>query len=473
MKYKLLFGFLFMASVAMANQVVFDPATYDPGDLPAGMEIVDIDGELYCQIVLDEWNSVIPVDDVIVDAGRTHFRMDAKYAIAGSDTLTLDDINTFLKLGNFRTSVEIGAAGAASSADFIQYMTSVEVEDTVTGVQLAGQETTDWGATTGDTLWIGKVELITYDAAAVMNPGQIDPDDLPAGMTIEMIDGTEYVRVITAGWGNLIPVEDRIVTAARTHFSADMKYAIAGTDTLTLDDINTFLKVGNYRTSVEIGAAGSASSADFTTYTVAIDVLDTITGVQITGQETTDWGATTGDTLWIGKVVLLDLQNPSAVENLAGSVEMSNVILTWDAATDNASVHHYNVYQDDALLDDVTDVTFTVESLADATYTFGVIAVDGSGNESAASEVEITVNVLALNNQVSEKLAVYPNPANAELNIDGIDNIESIEVYSVTGAMVMEVTETNKLDISSLNEGLYMIKVKAESEVYSTTFVKE
>ena len=346
MRFKLLFAMLFTVSAVMADQVVFDPATYDPADLPAGATIVDIGGTMYAQIVLDGWNSLIDVDDVIVDGGSSIFSMDAKYAV-GPDNggFTIDQINTFLKLANFRTSTEIGAAGAASSSDFTHYEVAIATEDTVTGVQVAGQETTSWGAVAGDTLWIGRVVIeknVPYDEYVVFDPSNLSGVILPDGMEIVNIGDVDYCQIVLNGWGSSIAVPEMVVPELATDFTMQAKYAV-GPDNggYTIDQINTFLKLANSDFSVEIGAAGAASSADFIDYTVPIAAWDVIGNVQVAGQQTVSWGAVAGDTLWIGKVSLivdeyLTTSDFSIANVVVGAVDSpedltADVHISWDA----------------------------------------------------------------------------------------------------------------------------------------------
>ena len=49
-----------MLLAATNAQTIFDPATF-AGTLPAGMEVVEIDGESYLQVVLDGWNSSLEI----------------------------------------------------------------------------------------------------------------------------------------------------------------------------------------------------------------------------------------------------------------------------------------------------------------------------------------------------------------------------------------------------------------------------
>lgn len=139
--------------------VVFDPATYDAAELPADMSIVEIDGVKYLKATLNGWNSAVSLYPVNVPASAKYFTTKAKYQVKSSG-FELAKINTFLKLATTDYATEIGAAGQASSADFIDYRVNIAAKAKAGAFQFAGQETTGWSAVAGDIMWLGKVTLV-------------------------------------------------------------------------------------------------------------------------------------------------------------------------------------------------------------------------------------------------------------------------------------------------------------------------
>ena len=69
---------------------------------------------------------------------------------------------------------------------------------------------------------------------------------------------------------------------------------------------------------------------------------------------------------------------------------------------------------------------------------------------------ENTTN-LAISDYSKDKILLFPNPANNAVYMD-IDQFEMIRFYSSTGQLVLESTE-NKIDISNLEKGVYIVKV--------------
>ncbi len=63
---------------------------------------------------------------------------------------------------------------------------------------------------------------------------------------------------------------------------------------------------------------------------------------------------------------------------------------------------------------------------------------------------------------VSTVFTVYPNPAKDIVTINGNSNLSAISIYDITGKKVLSTTKlvNNTLNISSLNSGLYLLKMK-------------
>ena len=79
------------------------------------------------------------------------------------------------------------------------------------------------------------------------------------------------------------------------------------------------------------------------------------------------------------------------------------------------------------------------------------------------------------------KISVYPNPASDILNISlgkNIDNIRSITLYDLNGKLITQVNEDDnehnaKLNVSSLNSGIYVLKVETDNNQYNQKVIIE
>jgi hypothetical protein len=68
----------------------------------------------------------------------------------------------------------------------------------------------------------------------------------------------------------------------------------------------------------------------------------------------------------------------------------------------------------------------------------------------------------AVENPTVQELTIYPNPASNYFELSSIQDVRQISVYSVDGKMVKNYLgiSSNKVDISNLNSGSYIVKVQ-------------
>ena len=86
--------------------------------------------------------------------------------------------------------------------------------------------------------------------------------------------------------------------------------------------------------------------------------------------------------------------------------------------------------------------------------------------------------VLATNQNefVKDKISIYPNPVKDVLNIQLAlgTTIESYEIYDMLGKKVLAKNTTNStLNVSQLNNGIYLLKTTTSNGVATSKFVKE
>ncbi len=83
---------------------------------------------------------------------------------------------------------------------------------------------------------------------------------------------------------------------------------------------------------------------------------------------------------------------------------------------------------------------------------------------------------LSVDNALASKFSVYPNPVKDFLTIDARNiNISSVNVFNVLGTKVLERKELteNKLDVSSLSNGIYFLKISADNATVTKKFIVE
>lgn len=82
-----------------------------------------------------------------------------------------------------------------------------------------------------------------------------------------------------------------------------------------------------------------------------------------------------------------------------------------------------------------------------------------TGNEGAT-------NVSVNENIKSSIFSVYPQPANEELNIIGIENIKKIALFNLNGQLMNDAALlNNKINVAHLPKGIYILKLTTENDI--------
>ncbi|HEY0047270.1 MAG TPA: T9SS type A sorting domain-containing protein, partial [Flavobacterium sp.] len=83
------------------------------------------------------------------------------------------------------------------------------------------------------------------------------------------------------------------------------------------------------------------------------------------------------------------------------------------------------------------------------------------------------VEFLGIDSFNTDTIVIYPNPATEQISISGVGEILQIEIFNILGSKVFDAKDTNKVDISSLDSGVYLISIQTESGSGFKKFIKE
>ncbi len=72
-----------------------------------------------------------------------------------------------------------------------------------------------------------------------------------------------------------------------------------------------------------------------------------------------------------------------------------------------------------------------------------------------------------------DELSIYPNPADNLLNIQSSTQIQSVEILNIQGQLIIKEGNVNQINVSSLTNGVYMIRIATNNGVKVQKFVKE
>ncbi len=86
------------------------------------------------------------------------------------------------------------------------------------------------------------------------------------------------------------------------------------------------------------------------------------------------------------------------------------------------------------------------------------------------------LNGMSVKEITQKQISVYPNPAQSELFLDIPFMAENIrfEIYNSVGAIVKSgVLDRNSISVSELSQGVYLLQIQTQEQVYQARFVKE
>ena len=176
-------------------------------------------------------------------------------------------------------------------------------------------------------------------------------------------------------------------------------------------------------------------------------------------------------------------QHPYPVRNLEVTNEDNNLQITWDAPEGNNPTG-YNIYVNNELVANNTkELSYTtsissdyyvVEAVAlyDNRKSVGVIKSSFPKNEDENGSD--TTNLVA---NYENRFEIYPNPANDILFINAEVEINEVMIYDVYGRLQVTKSpshqELTSVNVSGLNAGIYIIKIKTNEGNIVKRFIKQ
>ncbi len=146
----------------------------------------------------------------------------------------------------------------------------------------------------------------------------------------------------------------------------------------------------------------------------------------------------------------------------AYTVNQSNVLVTW--AIEHAGIVTY------------LDVTYNYIITLPGVYNVELV-INCPGTKSTVHFItELDITLSGINNDKNNELNIYPNPVNDILNISFNENVESLEITSITGAVISSFAANGTqmiFNVSELSAGVYMIRfINYDGSTVIKKFVK-
>lgn len=157
------------------------------------------------------------------------------------------------------------------------------------------------------------------------------------------------------------------------------------------------------------------------------------------------------------KTVTIVLKNNSPVNNQLRFIHSGGTITQLMSVSDA----DYKTYKFD--LSEVAEWTGNQK----ISIGIGISTGNDVGKAADAGNVEfksiVIDNSVVLSNESFEKsgFTIFPNPANDQITISAINSFAKVILYNVLGKKVLESSNnSNILDVSSLNSGIYLVKIQ-------------
>lgn len=200
-------------------------------------------------------------------------------------------------------------------------------------------------------------------------------------------------------------------------------------------------------------------SGSSTAYQWACDVFFDGTGVA-----TWTTGGTQGGSVTVGTDTWFDVQITADMDNDLGRIYLNGVAANeWQWSLNNANG------------------TAGANTLAAVNF-YGTNASNANGNYyiDDVQVIESTgVSVKPLNSEKISKVSVYPNPANSNFNIEIPESFVGgeISIIDLTGKIVVKdritLSAIKHIDISNLNDGIYLIRLNNGAVQFTDRLIKK
>ncbi|MBN2663154.1 MAG: T9SS type A sorting domain-containing protein [Bacteroidales bacterium] len=126
------------------------------------------------------------------------------------------------------------------------------------------------------------------------------------------------------------------------------------------------------------------------------------------------------------------------------------------------------------------EVGFDVTDLAgDSTYYANLVVRSNDfddNNNYIEIPVSLTYTIAGIDRQSNIAVMTYPNPAYDFLNIQSNELINSVQIYSINGQVIKGVnvnSNNTRIDISNLQQGVYIVNINTENGTSTTKLIIE
>lgn len=109
----------------------------------------------------------------------------------------------------------------------------------------------------------------------------------------------------------------------------------------------------------------------------------------------------------------------------------------------------------------VSDIRGTLIDLRMLSYSFVILEENGANCQFALDDIywEGGPSIAIAENKILTNLKIYPNPTDGMINIETLENIQSIRVCNIHGQQLDIPIHNNQVDLSDISRGVYVIHI--------------
>ena len=243
------------------------------------------------------------------------------------------------------------------------------------------------------------------------------------------------------------------------------------------DDLETYLEV-------TYNAGGSVNEQPGSTSDGNYNATEKTRGVKLYGETRRLYQRVVVEA---GVEYTFSMESRSNAANTPSEVFMLNEAITTEVglenkASDSRVDHYFEITNDEnSSGGSVGNNTFTTTTFDFTASTTDVVIyvralLSTEDNQVYFDNISLKKKATASVNDVfSSKISIYPNPANEFVQISTNETITGVEVYNLIGKKVISSSKltNNKIDVSNLSKGVYVLKVMSNDLVGSRKIIIE
>jgi uncharacterized protein YjdB len=474
-----------------------DPGTSSEGGFPAdglavGMRIgLPFEDNTFANATAEAATILLNSIDYAIDGAIESDIPVTDVFIGGEDTLRLyTDMNVTAGAVVYPSNATNSAINYLSRNDaFVSY-----VDGVVTAVAAGNTYILASAADVSDSVYVMVTDSVNVTGVSVSPESEtLNPDQVvQLVVTVEPDDATDPSVVFTSGDESVATVDETgLVTAVGPGSTIITVTTNDGGMTATMD-----ISVNRAVTGVSLDVESASIDVDGTLQLTATIEPDDATDKSVTWSSSDDDIATVDDnglvtavsagTAKITVITHSGFRTATAeITVIAPDVPVTGVTLnveTLDLEINSSLRLFASVVPEDATDQSVTWSSsdteivsvdnvgvITAVSLGTATVT----ATTTDGNHTASAEVTVSPGTFT-GSLSSEEFNYYPNPVENVLMVEGRD-IVSIKILDITGKLVLQKKENfeNGINVSMLENGLYLIKVSTSEATATRRLIKK